>query len=243
MKTFFTKALRSSLAALDIDVRHRSHLPEATLAGLSRLPIRTVLDVGANTGQFAKIAAGNFPQARIHAFEPLPGPFAVLQRSVSANLVAYNIALGEAEGEAEMHSHLDHSASSSLLPATATTHEMYPLTQRAEMVKVRVTTLDRAVAELGIELRADVLVKLDVQGFEDRVIRGGRETLRRARACIVEANLAPLYEGQPTFRQLVELLGEAGLSYAGNLAQTCGSDGSIAFIDAVFVRVDAVSRP
>ena len=40
----------------------------------------SVVDIGANRGQFTLFAAGLFPQARIFAFEPLPGPYAVLAR-------------------------------------------------------------------------------------------------------------------------------------------------------------------
>jgi hypothetical protein len=83
----------------------------------------------------------------------------------------------------------------------------------------------------------DVLVKLDVQGYEDRVIKGGCATLARARACIVEANIEALYEGQARFPDLLLAMGELGFRYSGNLDQTYDDDGQVVYFDAVFTRL------
>lgn len=51
---------------------------------------------------------------------------------------------------------------------------MYPLTRRESAVKVAIERLDKAVREAGVPIALEVLIKLDVQGHEDRVIRGAR---------------------------------------------------------------------
>jgi hypothetical protein len=98
------------------------------------------------------------------------------------------------------------------------------------------TTLDGIVSELPAPLLPEVLIKLDVQGYEDRVIKGGIKTFRLSRACIVEICLDPLYEGQPTFTGICQSLHELGYRYAGNLYQTLADDGHVIFLDAVFMK-------
>src|SRR5882672_4703641 len=55
----------------------------------------TIIDVGANQGQFAIAAAHRFPMAKIYSFEPVPDIFEKLQNNVRSNrhIYAYNCAL------------------------------------------------------------------------------------------------------------------------------------------------------
>ncbi|HYF46857.1 MAG TPA: FkbM family methyltransferase, partial [Acidimicrobiales bacterium] len=78
----------------------------------------TVIDVGANAGQFARAAAQTFPDARIISFEPLPEIAAILWdrlRDVDG-LEVHACALGSRNGTIEFHPHR-YSLSSSALPA------------------------------------------------------------------------------------------------------------------------------
>ena len=78
---------------------------------------QTVLDVGANVGQFTVAVAKMFPGVRIHSFEPVPECFMNLQKNVSKlkNVSVYQLALGDTEGESVCHVN-SHSQSSSILP-------------------------------------------------------------------------------------------------------------------------------
>ena len=77
---------------------------------------------------------------------------------------------------------------------------------------------------------------MDVQGFEDRVIRGGVEVIKKAVACIVEVSLDRFYLGQARFSDLVILMNDLGFDYAGNLEQVYASDGHVIYFDAVFIN-------
>jgi hypothetical protein len=99
---------------------------------------------------------------------------------------------------------------------------------------IKMATLDGVLGEAS--LKPDILIKLDTQGYEKQVIKGGLNLFRRAAACIVEANLFPLYEGQPSFTELVSLLDQLGFRYAGNLEQTYDKQGQVVYVDAVFLR-------
>ena len=233
------ETIRKVFSLLGLDVRRLAKGPARSLLGLRHLPIRTVIDIGANTGQFARIALQMFPQSRIICFEPLPGAFARLSEwagGVTNRVQVFQRALGEDEGVVQMFSHIDHSPSSSLLATTTRATQLYPRLNAQASTPVTLTSLDRAVVDLDIGLQGDILIKLDVQGYENRVIRGGRSTFELGRACIVEVNLDMLYENQAEFLELHSLLNGLGYRYAGNLEQAYGNDGHVIYFDAVFVR-------
>jgi hypothetical protein len=135
-----------------------------------------------------------------------------------------------------MHRHDDHSPSSSLLASTAHGRELFPQTRAESMAKVRLTTLDRALEGHFGEMKHELFLKLDVQGFEDRVLRGATRLLTQCSACLLEVNVDPLFEGQADFSDLVRILGDADYRYAGNMDQTYAVDGRVIYLDALFIR-------
>ena len=135
-----------------------------------------------------------------------------------------------------MNCHLDHDASSSLLPTTRTAESLYPFTRRQKTVSVPVGTLDNVLHEESTPIVPDILIKLDVQGYEEHVIRGGEKTFGEASACFIEINIDRLYRGQADFKQLVVLLDSFGLRYIGNLEQNYDEHGRVIFLDAIFAR-------
>jgi FkbM family methyltransferase len=213
-------------------------VPTYNLLGLRAYEIRTIIDVGANVGQFAQFARANFPDARIVAFEPLPDAVAALDELArrDSNVEVVACALGEREEHSSIYLHRQHSPSSSLLKTTQHSHDLYPFTQSQAEISVPVRRLDSAVEALDRPLIPETLVKIDVQGYESHVIRGGAATIGAARACIVEVNRDSLYVGQANFEEIVALLAALGLVYSGNLSQVHAVDGHVIYFDALFVR-------
>lgn len=237
----FLSVLAKRLAnGLGLEILKTSKVPLHNLLGLSSANIRTIIDVGANTGQFARWASARFPLANIYCFEPVPQSFQQLARWAGrqkpGRVSVFNFALGDEEGESEMFFHEDHSSSSSLLKSTEECHRLYPFTRHQKRVSIRITTLDKSVETLSLPLEKDVLLKLDVQGYEQRVLQGGSATLGKTEACILEIALEPLYESQPKMIDLMATLSDHGLSYKGNLDQSFGPDGKVVSIDALFQR-------
>jgi FkbM family methyltransferase len=232
MRAFLSRFAKRTLRAIDIELRRWSKSSEATLLGLARRPIRTVLDIGANAGQFATFIVPRFPLARLYCFEPLPRPFAKLvawAKTQNGRVVPLNCALGDTEGWLQMREHVDHDYSSSFLEATELSHSYFPKSRREAMTSVRMLRLDTAIRELDIRLKPEIFIKMDVQGFEDR----------QAVACLLEIGLEELYSGQATFSELLKLLGSLGFRYAGNFQQSQAEDGHVRFIDALFVKSGA----
>lgn len=224
---------------MGLDLLRIKNSPRLSLLGLKGRPFRTILDVGANIGQFARQMRQLFPAAQIHSFEPLPEAFAALDQwaaTQNGKVSVYNLAIGNETSEIYMHLHKDHSPSSSILTTTELAHELYPFTSAKSQICVQQTTLDAVLGNQCDDFQPDLLIKLDVQGFEDRVIDGGSKVMAKASACILEVSLDTLYDGQAEFHKLVNQLHSLGLRYVGNLHQTYADDGHCIFLDAVFQR-------
>ena len=113
--------------------------------------------------------------------------------------------------------------------------ELFPFTASATTVLVEVERLDELLKDK--DLLCPLLVKLDVQGFEDRVIEGGRATLDRASAVLTEVTFEPLYDGQASFNTTCRSLVELGFEFRGMWDQTYDENtGCPVFGDALFTR-------
>jgi FkbM family methyltransferase len=234
----FKDILKKMLLRAGLVVQPYRENPGFTLLGLKRLNLRSVVDVGANEGQFARLALKRVPGASLYCFEPLPQAFARLEKwgGSKPNVHLFNMALGETAGSVEMVLHSDHAASSSILSTTALSEEIYPFIKNQERVEVQIDRLDNVLGGASAPLLEPYLIKLDVQGFEGPVIRGGRSVFSGAAACIVEVGLDGLYEGQSSFKEVFGELDSLDFRYAGNLAQVYSNDGHVIYLDAVFVR-------
>lgn len=233
------KEIRRFVNALGFDVLRLSQSPQRTMLGLRSRNIRSIVDCGANEGQFARAMSEVFPKAKIYCFEPLKSPFEKLlawSKTQDGRVTCFNLALGDVEGEVDMHCHDGHTPSSSLLVATAHCHELYPQTSTESTSKVQLRRLDHALADYLDNMPREIMLKLDVQGFEDRVLRGAMNLLAESSVCVLEVSLDPLYEEQANFFELHRLLKGAGYRYAGNLDQVCAEDGRVVYLDAVFLK-------
>ncbi len=237
--TYVKRLLHDIANRIGFDIVRAHRSPQSTLLGLAKSRVGTIIDVGANEGQFARQVLEFFPAAELYCFEPLETPFRILSewaKTSKGRVHCYQTALGEKEGEVEMHLHTHHSPSSSLLESTDTCHRLYPQTATERLVGIKVSTLDQVLGQALDDMKKDILLKLDVQGYEDRVLRGASQVLSSCGVVVIEVCLESLYEGQADFLQLSNMLYGAGFRYSGNLDQTYDKDGRVVFLDAVFTR-------
>jgi len=203
---------------------------------LADFGFQTVLDIGANTGQFARKARRLFPAATIHSFEPLPDAFYALAEfsRKTRNVYAHRIALGEEDGQAEMYRN-EFSPSSSFLPISPIHTTAFPGTTHTRPVHVPMTSLD--VWARAYPLARPLLIKLDVQGYEDRVLRGGSDTVSQAAVLIVEVSFQELYFGQVLFDEVLLLTRSLGFRCFGAEELVCDDhQGRPLQANMVFVR-------
>lgn len=195
------------------DVRYHRPLYDIIIKPLG---IQTILDIGANDGHYSKEASRLFPNAAIIAFEPLSDCFQRLLEvsKVHPNITPLQIGLGAESGSFEIEKSSFH-PSSSLLPMSALHKTLYPKSAVTKKESITIARLDDIAKT--VEMRVPLMAKIDVQGYEGKVIEGGADTLKKASVIQIETSFFPLYEGQPLFNDIAEQLGRLGFLYYGAL--------------------------
>lgn len=213
--------LRSVVRQLGFDIIR--YWPERSDAArivqiLKAHTIDFVIDVGANEGQYGTLLRRAGYTARILSFEPLSAPHAKLQMSSRGDhgwIVAPRMALGDEDGEVDVYV-AGNSASSSTLPMLETHLAAAPTSRCVGTERSRIARLDAVESEY-VPSDANIFLKIDVQGTEDRVLRGAAELLGRVKCVQVELSFVPLYEKQRMAGEMIQLLGDAGFELSSLL--------------------------
>lgn len=217
-------------------IRYQPRYSMGEYAYVASLNVKTVIDVGAHTGEFARMIKAMLPDAAVISFEPLRDEFQQLTQRIknSTGMKAFNYAIGDRNDTLTIH-RSSYSQSSSLLPMGSLHKEAFPESAEQSDETVEVRRLDDVLA--GEDMQREMVVKIDVQGFEDRVVAGGEKTIGQSKAVIVEVSFRELYEGQVLFDGIYRVFNERGFDYMGNLYQLLNPlDGAPLQADALFVR-------
>jgi len=179
---------------------------------LGNLQFATVLDVGANRGQFALFSLTTWPSAKLISFEPLPGPAGLLRQTFGDRIEVVQAALSDEIGQAEMYV-TEQDDSSSLLPI-GTNQEQISGTKVASVeTSVPLVTLDSVLSERA--LVGPMLLKIDVQGNELKALRGAIASLSKIDMIYCECSYRELYVGQALAAEIIDFLGQHGFEIAG----------------------------
>lgn len=169
--------------------------------------IDTVIDVGANAGQFGDSLRSGGYRGRIVSFEPVESVFQVLAKKAAAdgNWDAYQCGLGAAPGEAAIHV-AELTVFSSILPSAraAALHDSRTAIDHTEPIEIR------ALDDAAEGLNGNVLLKIDTQGYEKQVIEGGPKTVSRVKGILMELPIIQSYEGEWQFHEAVKYMADAG---------------------------------
>ena len=194
-------------------VRHRV-LVGAEHRHLLGPDLSTVVDIGANRGQFSLAVREWAPRARVFAFEPLADPAARFRKVFQgdAGVILHQAAIGPEPGEAIIHvSAADDS--SSLLPISKIQERLYPGTGEVRTETIRVARLADCVAPA--EIVPPALLKLDVQGFELEALRGCEDLLKGFAQVYAECSFVELYAGQALADDVIAWLRARGFRLSG----------------------------
>ncbi len=204
-----------------------------------KLEIKTIIDIGSNEGQFIKEISTILPGRKIVAFEPLPDCFKKLVANTKKyDITAYNVGLSDYEGTTTINVS-NNLVSSSMLPMEDLHKNAYPESYFVKTETIRLDRLDDVIAKSAIQ--KNFLIKMDVQGYEEKVIKGGEKTFSEAAALIVESIFEPFYEGQWLFDDLYSYFTNTGFKFMGFTDQKNSKvTGIPLFADSIFIRKDLV---
>lgn len=200
--------------------------------------IDTVLDVGANTGQFSQELRNDLGYTkRIYSFEPLGSAFELLKKNSEGdiNWDVFNIALGDKEDTQEINI-AGNSCSSSLLDMLPSHLKLAPDSRYIGRETIEVKTVDAIFDDLCKSTNS-VYMKIDTQGYESAVLRGAEKSLMQINTIQMEMSLLPLYGGELLFDEMCALMSEKGYSLVGIETGCCDPDsGQLFQIDGIFHR-------
>jgi FkbM family methyltransferase len=209
---------------------------ETVLRGLA--DCRTVVDIGANRGQFALATRAHLPLADIVSFEPLPGPAAIFRKVFAGDsrTTLHESAIGAERGRTTLHVSA-RDDSSSLLPITSTQSDLFPGTEEAGITSVDVGLLGDFLNAGTI--MGPALLKLDVQGFELQALRGCDSLLEAFDYIYVECSFVELYQGQALADEVIAFLRERAFVLRGAYNAHHDARGRSVQADLLFARQPA----
>jgi FkbM family methyltransferase len=183
------------------------------VAALDKCGIDTILDIGANEGQFGEeLRAGGYTGSLI-SFEPMVDAHGNLEARSKGDArwqVAPRCAIGASRGTIVLNVSAN-SVSSSVLPMLEAHRKAAPDSAYSREETVPMLPLDVAAAPL-IGNEASILLKIDTQGYEWQVLDGAAGLLVQARAVMLELSLVPLYEGQHLWLECIARLEAMGFT-------------------------------
>lgn len=180
---------------------------------MGKFQINTFIDVGAHDGNISRVINYMFPQSTIFAFEPLKQKRDLIKSKIGpGNLIVETLALSNHVGSKNFYEY-DYPAASSFLKPNL---ERKDFTKKiAKTYSVRITTLDKYFDKK--KLKKPIFIKLDTQGTENLIIKGGQKVLRQVSLIIIEASFVKSYEDQCLFDEVYEALVKLGFVYKGGM--------------------------
>jgi FkbM family methyltransferase len=175
---------------------------------------KTIIDIGANKGQFSLAARKNIPDSEIFAFEPLkkPGNIFRLLFSKDKHTHLFNIAIGAKKKESIMNvSRSDDS--SSLLEISDLQNDLFPNTYKDGSELIHEDTLESTMQDYVIN--SPSLLKIDVQGYELEVLKGCMSYMSKFDSVYCECSYMPLYKGQPLATEIISYMESCGFVLDG----------------------------
>jgi FkbM family methyltransferase len=205
MKSLTKKILRHfNLEIKRINPNYRSVKSTDTYFGslakiLCDRKINLTLDVGASVGNWASQLIDEGYDSKIVSFEPLSGSYRVLKSRCSEfpNWECQNFALGDSSRQTSIN--VSKNKESSSLSKILDTHiEAFPDSKIISEEKVNLKTIDDFLKNRP-DLEGNVFVKVDVQGFEKKVLTGAKGSLNRISILQLEMGLEALYADEFLF--------------------------------------------
>jgi FkbM family methyltransferase len=177
--------------------------------------IDTVIDVGANEGQFAEFLRNDVGfTGKIESFEPIPALAQILMAKAAADThwTVHQRALGAKPGKGTFNIMKGSVFSSFRKPTSLADERYHKWNTVSDTINVTVSTLDVEFFD-KTDLRHTFL-KLDAQGFDLEVLKGGKKSIMKIPAVQTEVSFQPLYDKMPDYKESIAAFGRYGFVIA-----------------------------
>lgn len=194
----------------------------------------SVLDVGGNVGDFAELARSAWPDARITSFEPVPILAKANRERANGRWWVEEVAISSTVGTSTLHyCENQHSASTMQAPGSVR-YEHFGIRDRFVDIEVKTQVLDAYLADV----QGSCLLKVDVEGHEQNVLRGASSVLDTVECVIIEIQNDPLiFRGSAPCGWVDHCLHDQhGLSFVGVVGCLSAPGGRILQFDGVWRR-------
>lgn len=237
------RAVYSAAGALGYHVGLRPPTAD-TLEGHLRtlfdhMEFNCVIDVGAHHGGFGRLVRNAGYTGRIVSFEPVPDNFARLQEASSGD-PAWRIdqrALGSEAGRQPINVTRQSSMPSLRAPSAYGRAYFQGQMDIVDTPIIEVVRLDDVLPECVADLPAPrVFLKVDTQGYDAEVFRGGAASLKHVLAIQSEVAVQAIYEGMPRYTEAIEQLNALGFELSGLFPVTLDRELRLIEMDCVMVR-------
>ena len=166
---------------------------------------KAILDIGAHTGQFHSWSKRVWPDVGVFMIEANSLHEDTLNRLATENGDSYLIAaLGDEVREVTFYTRSDkpHTEGNSYYKE----HNYWDIPQLVQESKVMLKRLDDIFEEDAIF----DLIKVDTQGSELDILRGGKDLVSRASAIILEVSYIEYNEGAPSQQETLDYMKKIG---------------------------------
>jgi FkbM family methyltransferase len=237
MVRHINRLIRNFLNKFGYEIVKNKNLSDDFSVGswITRLNISTIIDIGSNEGQFIQSIDNILPGKKIIAFEPIKSVYETLVANTRhLNITTYNMGLSDQNGTSEINISKN-LVSSSLLNMEELHKQAYPESAYINKEVIELRKLDDVVKIADLQKR--ILIKIDVQGYENKVIAGAKNTIAAADVIIIEFSYQPIYEGQWLFHETYSYFTSNGFKFIGLADQVTNVGiGVPIFGDAIFVK-------
>lgn len=166
-----------------------------TVKILNTFSFDKVLDIGANTGQFAESLIDFGFKGEIVSFEPTTSPYNKLIRRVSKYKnwkLAEKCAIGDFDGSIAIN--ISKNSLFNSIKKIGTEYSSYnPGSSIIDKEKVQIYKLD-SLQNKYFNKNENIFLKIDTQGFEKEVLKGAIEVLKYVKGIKIEIPLQPIYD-------------------------------------------------
>jgi FkbM family methyltransferase len=236
------RKLRTYLWKLGYDISKitpTSHAAARKKQIFASYKIDTVLDIGANSGQFAQQLRGDIGYVhRILSFEPLSTAFELLKENSKDDPAweVFNYAIGDTVEKQEINV-AGNSYSSSLLDMLPSLLEFAPSAKYIGKEIIEIKTLDSLFDDL-CKTGNNIYMKIDTQGFENKVLKGSENSLTHIDTVQMEMSLIPLYDGELLFNEMCILMSKKGYTLVAiENGFSDPTSGQLLQVDGIFHRL------